>query len=156
MYINHRIYTDIESYRVFDINGNTAKAVRVKKIPNPEYMDFIPGGFVGHYPNQHDAYRYSDNIVDDGVPFEIVRHKNGMWGYWSLDSITFYGINEEGVERQKTFAKERGHKLDTKLEEDGTYTMRLVLLTKTGKPKRVFVKLGYLEENCYYFYDHNF
>ena len=156
MFINHRIYTDIESYRVFDINGKTAKAVRVKKNPNPEYMDFIPGGFVGHYPNQHDAYRYSNDIVDDGVPFDIIQRKDGVWGRWVIDHLTFYGLNEEGVERQKAHSESRGDRVDVRLEDDGTYTVHIIFLTKSGKPKRYFDKLGYLEEHSKYFYDHNF
>ena len=155
MYINKMLWTDIESYRVTNINGKTATAVRVVKNPNKEHMQFIPGGFVGHYPNQHDAYRFSNDIVECGEPFQIEQHR-GVWGRWRNEGYVFFGVSAENVERQKQMSEEMGDRCEAFLEDDGTYTIRITQLTKSGKPKRTFEKLGQLEEHCKYFYDHNF
>lgn len=155
MFINKLIWTDVNSYKVFDIQGNHAKAIRVKKNPNMDYMTFIPGGFVGHYPEQHDAYRFSNDIVEEGEAFDIECRK-GIWGHWRYDGFVFFGITAEGVERQMAHSAKVGNLCEAYQDEDGTFTIRIFFLTKTGKKKRTFHKLGVLEEECRYFYDHNF
>ena len=51
-YINKRIYTDVESYLVTEIDEvkGTAMAIEVEKRIKPK---MIPGGFAAHCPDLH-------------------------------------------------------------------------------------------------------
>lgn len=153
MFINHRIYTDIESYRVLEINGTKGRAIQVKK--NPVGLESIPGGFAAFFPNQHEAYRNSNDVVEVGEPFNI-ELRNGVWGRWTYDGMCFYGITAEGVERQMAHSEKMGDRCEAFEQEDGTFNIRITFLTPKGNPRRKFVKLGVLEDECRYFYNHAF
>ena len=80
-YINKRIYTDVESYLVTEINEakGTAMAIEVEKRIKPK---MIPGGFVGHCPNLDQEFDAAQPVVKDGATaFPITRNKDGIWGF---------------------------------------------------------------------------
>ena len=112
-YINKLLWTDVKSWRVWNIDGKKAKAIEVCK--RPVGLICIPGGFVGHFPNCGEAYANSNDIYEEGKPFDI-EERNGVWGYWY---------------------------------HDGT-------LTKTGRYRKHFEKMGKLETKCRYYRDENF
>lgn len=148
-YINRRIYTDVESWLVTDIDEvkGTATAVEVKKEIKPT---FIPGGFFGHCPNLSEEFKNAEPVVS-GTPFEIVRNKKGDWGYWRDNVIAYGKVNafaSAWVEEMK--------KTPEKVEITADGNLFVYELTKTGKRKRKFEVLGQLSDYCGYFYDFNF
>jgi len=148
-YINRRIYTDVESWLVTDIDEakGTATAVEVKKEIKPT---FIPGGFFGHCPNLPEEFRNAEPVVV-GEPFPIIRNKKGEWGFWRDVVIAYGNVNAftpEWVENMK--------KTPEKFDIDSDGNLFVYELTKGGKRKRKFDVLGKISEHCGYFYDFNF
>ncbi len=148
-YINKRIYTDIESYLVTEINEakGTAMAIEVEKRIKPK---MIPGGFVGHCPNLDQEFDAAQPVVKDGATaFPITRNKDGIWGFRTeviALALPVKGMKEEWLESKKD---------DPNAEIKGDYIF-LYETTKTGKRKTTFEKLGTLSDTCGYFYDYNF
>ena len=148
-YINKRIYTDVESYLVTEINEakGTAMAIEVEKRIKPK---MIPGGFVGHCPNLDQEFDAAQPVVKDGATvFPITRNKDGIWGFRAeviALALPVKGMKEEWLESKKD---------DPNAEIKGDYIF-LYETTKTGKRKTTFEKLGTLSDTCGYFYDYNF
>ena len=148
-YINKRIYTDIESYLVTEINEakGTAMAIEVEKRIKPK---MIPGGFAAHYPNLDQEFDAAQPVVKDGATaFPITRNKDGIWGFRTeviALALPVKGMKEEWLESKKD---------DPNAEIKGDYIF-LYETTKTGKRKTTFEKLGTLSDTCGYFYDYNF
>lgn len=148
-YINKRIYTDVESYLVTEINEakGTAMAIEVEKRIKPK---MIPGGFVGHCPNLDQEFDAAQPVVKDGATaFPITRNKDGIWGFRTeviALALPVKGMKEEWLESKKD---------DPNAEIKGDYIF-LYETTKTGKRKTTFEKLGTLSDTCGYFYDNNF
>lgn len=148
-YINKRIYTDIESYLVTEINEakGTAMAIEVEKRIKPK---MIPGGFVSHCPNLDQEFDAAQPVVKDGATaFPITRNKDGIWGFRTeviALALPVKGMKEEWLESKKD---------DPNAEIKGDYIF-LYETTKTGKRKTTFEKLGTLSDTCGYFYDYNF
>ena len=148
-YINKRIYTDIESYLVTEINEakGTAMAIEVEKRIKPK---MIPGGFVGHCPNLDQEFDAAQPVVKDGATaFPITRNKDGIWGFRTeviALALPVKGMKEEWLESKKD---------DPNAEIKGDYIF-LYETTKSGKRKTTFEKLGTLSDTCGYFYDYNF
>jgi hypothetical protein len=149
MYINKRIYTDIDSYLVTEIDEvkGTAMAIEVEKRITPK---MIPGGFAAHCPDLDREFAAAEPVVRAGAKaFQIVRNKDGVWGYKhevvSL-ALPVKAMTDEWLESQKN---------NPAAEIKGDY-IYLYELTKTGKRKVKFEKLGTLSEYCAYFYDYNF
>ena len=149
-YINRRIYTDVESWLVTDIDETkgTATATPVEKNIRPK---LIPGGFFGHCPNLSDEFRAAEPVVA-GESFPIIRNKRGDWGYWR-DNVVAYG-------KVNAFASawvEEMKKTPEKIEITADGNLFVYELTKTGKRKRKFEVLGNtISAECAYFYDYNF
>ena len=80
-YINKRIYTDVESYLVTEIDEvkGTAMAVAVEKRIKPK---MIPGGFAAHCPDLNREFAEAEPVIRKGAkPFQIKRNKDGIWGF---------------------------------------------------------------------------
>ena len=77
-YINKRIYTDVESYLVTEIDEvkGTAMAVAVEKRIKPK---MIPGGFAAHCPDLNREFAEAEPVIRKGAkPFQIKRNKDGI------------------------------------------------------------------------------
>ena len=75
-YINKRIYTDVESYLVTEIDevNGTAMAVAVEKRIKPK---MIPGGFAAHCPDLNREFAEAEPVIRKGAkPFQIKRNKD--------------------------------------------------------------------------------
>ena len=149
MYINKRIYTDIDSYLVTEIDEvkGTAMAIEVEKRITPKT---IPGGFAAHCPDLDREFAAAEPVVRAGAKaFPIVRNKDGVWGYKHVVvslALPVKAMTDEWLESQKN---------NPAAEIKGDY-IYLYELTKTGKRKVKFEKLGTLSNYCGYFYDYNF
>lgn len=161
-YINKLIHTDINSYEVFEDNGEL-KAVKVKRESTikPEY---ISGGFSVICTNEEELYKDGNyKIVEDGKPFKI-ELKNGFYGFWHTDVLHFgwLDLNEMSKDEFIEANKKCGwDETKTAFEfgeiENNQLFYRQILLTKGGKYKRAFEKLGNrLDKECCEYYDRNF
>lgn len=148
-FINKRIYTDVESYKVFDIDekAGTAMAIEVEKRIRPK---MIPGGFAAHCPNLSEEFDKAPvTVVDGAKPFAIKRNKDGVWGFWHevvALALPVAGMVKEWLESKKNAP-------DAEIHGDYIY---LYEMTKSGKRKMTFEKLGKLCDTCGFFYDYNF
>ena len=148
-YINKRIYTDVESYLVTEIDevNGTAMAVEVEKRIKPK---MIPGGFAAHCPDLNREFAEAEPVIREGAKtFQIKRNKDGIWGFKHAVvalALPIKGMKEEWLESKKN---------DPAAEIKGDY-IYLYEMTKSGKRKTTFEKLGTLSDICGYFYDYNF
>ena len=143
-YLNKLIYTDIDAYKVFEENGKTYAVKVEKKIDNSK-VEAVNGGFCRVVLNNSELYADPTcEIVEIGKPFEITR-KNGVWGYKDFVSRNYLHGCCSIREGCNDLELEQGEEFDTIYE-----------LTKTGKRKTTFVKLGNIENECHYFKDMNF
>lgn len=85
-FLNVRSYSDVTSYRVFDIDEakGTAMAVEVKREFKPE---FVPGGFSAVCINQEDQNQAPWTDKEGAKPFAITRNNKGIWGIKHDDVI---------------------------------------------------------------------
>ena len=148
-YINKRIYTDVESYLVTEIDevNGTAMAVEVEKRIKPK---MISSGFAAHCPDLNREFAEAEPVIREGAkPFQIKRNKDGIWGFKHAVvalALPIKGMKEEWLESKKN---------DPAAEIKGDY-IYLYEMTKSGKRKTTFEKLGTLSDTCGYFYDYNF
>ncbi len=146
-YINHRIYTDVESYLVTEIDEvkGTAMAIRVEKRICPT---MIPGGFAAHCPNLDREFAEAEPVIPEGEKaFPIQRNKDGIWGF-KHEVGRFYpmaAFTEEG----------KAQMIAQGATIEGEW-LCIYETTKSGKRKTTFEKLGPLSDHCGYFYDYNF
>lgn len=153
-YINNRLYTDIESYEVFEENGKMM-AVEVEKVQacDPE---FISGGFVAHCVNMEDVWGGAET-KEIGTPFQISQNRQGVWGYKGRDVIiSLHGFETAEKAKAAHNADDEGSDCEVFQQKDGTWSVTMYALTKTGKAKQKFFKLGHIEKECRYFYDYNY
>lgn len=149
-FINKELYTDIHSMRVYKENGRVY-AVDVEKVRacDPKW---IPGGFVGHCYNQDQVWD-TQETKDISDPFEIIERR-GVWGFWKENWIALWTGGDEAHNREwAEYNNGIDPDVDYRGNEDGVFYCRK---TKSGKYKKVFVKLGKIEQRCRYFYDYNF
>lgn len=128
-FINQRIYTDVRSWKVYDIDekSRTATAIEVERIKNQ-------GEPVPKYGAE---------------PFKITQNKDGVWGVTVeklLWSVPMEAVNKQWLEENKD---------KPEIEIDGKW-VRVFELTTKGKKKHYFEKLGKLADYCGYFYDYSF
>ena len=146
-YINKRIYTDVESYLITEIDEvkGTAMAIEVEKQIRPK---MIPGGFAAHCPDLDREFAEAEPVIRKGAKaFQIKRNKDGIWGF--KREIFF-------AHRVTSFTEEgKQQLLATGWEIKGEFFVKYEL-TKSGKRKTTFEKLGTLSDTCGYFYDYNF
>ncbi len=148
-YINKRIYSDVESYLITEIDevNGTAMAVEVEKRIKPK---MIPGGFAAHCPDLNREFAEAEPVIREGAkPFQIKRNKDDIWGFKHAVvalALPIKGMKEEWLESKKN---------DPAAEIKGDY-IYLYEMTKSGKRKATFEKLGTLSDTCGYFYDYNF
>ena len=145
-YINRKIYTDVESWLITDIDEKkgTATATPVKKTITPNIK---VGGFLGHCTNLSDFDNAKPEV--SGASFPITRNNKGEWGFRRPD-IAFFAkvaaLNPDWLEQNRN---------NPGVEIDGE-DVRIYNLTKSGKVKTSFEVLGTFEKVCRYFYDFNF
>ena len=147
-FLNKTLYTDVNSYYVFDIDekAGTAMAAEVER-------DFIPemaaGGFSTVCVNNSE-YCYAPIVFKKGcTPFKIIC-KKGVWGFMHV-----CGLANDAKSFNPDFVKEviLG-KHPGVMYKDGCIIC--FEMTKTGKPKMTFEKLGQLSDKCLAYYDFNF
>ena len=152
-FINEKLYSDVNSYRVFDIDekAGTAMAIEVERDFKPEW---IPGGFSAYCKNI-DEQRFAPIKDKKGAkPFAITRNKNGVWGIKQKDlQLCWFkkAFTEEGLQKQLAL----GNTVIEK-DENGEELVCIYRMTKSGKIGTSFRKLGKLEDTCKAYYDYNF
>lgn len=146
-FINKRIYTDIESWMVTEIDEarGTAMATPVKKIIRPK---MVPGGFAGHCPDLDREFDAAELVIV-GKPFPIRRNKDGIWGF--RHEVISLALPVEGCKAEWIESKRNAP--DAEIADGYIW---LYEMSKGGKRKTTFEKLGVLSDTCAYFYDHNF
>lgn len=162
-YINKELYTDVKSYEVFEDNGKTY-AVEVKRKPLIK-PDCVTGGFSMVCLNNDELYKEGNfEIVEIGKPIEIIQ-KNGSFGYWHTDVLHFGWLDLNEMSKDEFIeANRKAGGLDTnfriefgEVNEFNQLFYRQVLLTKSGKDKKAFKKLGSeITAECLEYYDYNF
>lgn len=155
-YINDFLHTDVKSYEVFKEDGKMM-AVQVEKIPacKPE---FVSGGFCAHCTNNWEVWN-TQETKEVGEPFQITQNRKGEWGHKGLDIVQGFSCPVENKEYVQDVldAVEKNPRIGARVYSDEHCTfIDTYLLTKTGKPKMKFYKLGEIEETCRYYYDYNF
>lgn len=152
-YINKRIYTDIDSYEVFEENGKTM-AVQVEKVRacKPEQ---VICGFIAHCVNNDEMFD-TQETKEIGEPFEITQNRKGEWGYKSKDIIFFTDGFESEEKALAVYKPNESAKCDVYKTSEGTWAIVIYAVTKTGKPRQKFFKLGHIVDRCNYYYDYNF
>ena len=113
-YINHLLYTDIESFRVYQDDEGRIYAVRVEKVPVEVKPKYIPGGFSCICINNHEVFAGKCDIVEIGERREIKKLR-GSYGYWMNLDTKIYGFTTSG-KPTKTFKK-----LGKKIEKECRY-----------------------------------
>lgn len=144
-FLNNLLYSDCESYVLYNVNGNKAMAAHVER-------DGFKPEWDGCYCTNNSDQRFSPVKVI-GNPFEVVKFR-GKWGYWDYDFVggmtPTKWINEEGYKV--------GDIYDNTLVVDwgGDY-VRFARLTKSGKPARKFYKIAAeIHDFSASFHDYNF
>lgn len=125
-FINVKLYSDVESYLVYNIKGKKAKAIHVMK--NDE-----------------------NEIVPFGPVFDI-EERNGIWGFIQkklILSLVDRDLTETGIHTM-----EQGVIEGVVDKTDTGYA--LYEKTKSGRIKKCFLKLGTLEDECKYYFDEQF
>lgn len=125
-YINVKLYSDVESYLIYNIKGKKAKAVHVMK-------------------------NDTDEIVPYGLTIDV-EERNGVWGFTKekiLLSLSDRDLTESGI-----ITLEQGILEGVVDKTDDGYV--LYEKTKSGRIKKSFIKLGTLEDECKYHYDVDF
>ena len=152
LFINRRIYTDIESWEVLELDEGkgTATVVEVARDFKPQW---VPGGFSAICVNIAEQ-RNAPVVRKRGAePFAVVRHR-GVWGYWTdarLFGCHVSALKPEGIRK---FQETPNAVFET--DGDGRETVSVYEFTKSGKRKRKFIKLGCIEPRCEQFHDFNF
>lgn len=152
-YINKKLYSDVISYRVFDINekAGTAMAIEVERDFTPEW---VPGGFSAICTNIKNQDNAPVKDKDGAEPFAITRNKDGVWGIKCKDLLFCWqrkAIGEENVQRQLALGNSFIEK-----DKNGNEMVCVYRMTKGGKIGTTFRKLGKLSNSCGVYYDYNF
>lgn len=145
MFINVPLYSDIRSYKVLAINGKKGLAIEVRK----ESKNLVFDGYV--CLNNKEAYREAEP-VESGKAFEIT--KRGDYWYRKLHVGTF--IPSVSADKADSFNHEEVEVVVEKTDNPELVNLFVYELTKTGKRKVTWEKLGKIVDYCAYYYDHNF
>lgn len=148
-YINKKLYSDIESYKVYSIDyeKGTARARRVKRDFKPIWEDT----FCINLMDQYNAPVIVDNEHNS---FPIRRRQNGVWGRWVKDRYYCWDLNSLTQESIEAQLKVPGSFIEK--TADGKKCLCVYRVTKSGKIGHRFEVLGELEDTCRAFYDYNF
>lgn len=144
-YINEYCWSDVKSYKLERTSDKKGIATPVKKILSKDTKVFN-----GEWRN---AYDKCDNIVESGESFDV-ECRNGVWGFVTYKDAMFNSVKSiiGGKEAILNMVKD-GITVVFNADES---RFAFVELTKTGKPKTKFYKLGYASEFCDYKYDWDF
>lgn len=150
LYINKALYTDVQSWKVIELDEEKGEATVIEVEKKPENLNYELGGFVAHFSNLNEAFRNAPIVeVKNAKPFKLYRRKNG----WFKKQNVGYSLDKRIVD------------LNNLKEEQNTtivvdeFSVHFLKTTKTGKLKETFTKfcdLNAMSENCNYFYDYNF
>lgn len=153
-FINEKSYTDVTSYRVFDINEKkgTAMAIEVERVFKPK---FVEGGFSAICINQDEQHNAPIRDKKGAIAFAITRNSKGILGVKHDDVIYCLLCNTFKPEGIKELM-DRGNARIVKNVSDGRDMIEVFRKTKSGKVGKTFTKLGKLENSCKAFYDYNF
>lgn len=148
-FINKKIHTDVESWMVTEIDEKkgTAMAVSVKKNITQK---MIHGGFAAHCPNLSAEFDAAEPVIADGTKaFPIQRNKDGIWGF--RHEVVAMAVPVEGCKADWIESKRNAP--DAEIVDGYIWIYEM---TKGGKRKTTFEKLGHLSDACGFFYDYNF
>lgn len=158
-YINHRLYTDIETWKIFEDNG---KLYAQECIKEPIIKaDMVTGGFSAICLNNSELFskgNYKEVLKHE--PFEIIKYR-GKYGYWRRDCWWYHDIdaffpNQVEKWRRGEDVPENA-KVEFKTDENGKEYVICYGLTPSGKYKKEFRVLGTeIVDYNGYFYDYNF
>jgi hypothetical protein len=148
LYLNEQIGTDCKSYRVIKIDElkGVATVVEVERVgfkPNQ-----VVGGFFARTINNYEQYDYPVQDDPNAKPFEVTRNKQGFWGRKVVVCM---------VQNVNSFKPEYLEEITSRpnVEVKGDY-IYFYELTKSGKKKTKFVKMGAISDKCKAFYDYKF
>lgn len=147
-YFNKRLYTDVESWKVIELDEVKGEAtiIKVEKIPHD--LKFIEGGFAAHCVNNYEAFQNAPIVEVKGAePFKVYRRKNGVW---YRKQPVGYSIDKRMVNKDDLVIAD-----DEILKEDN-FSYHFLKVTKTGKQKVCYTPFGNIEEVCRYYYDYNY
>lgn len=145
MFINTTVYTDVHSVKVLEVSGNKGLAIAVRK--EPKNLEF--DGYV--CLNGKEAYEKAEPI-EMGPSFEIT--KRGEYWYRKRPVVTF--VPNVLAEKADTFNHEEVEVVIEKTDNPEYVDLFIYELTKTGRRKTAWEKLGKIVSHCGYYHDHNF
>ena len=155
-YINKRLSSDVQSWRVYKDEDGRHFAVSVERKPSKEWIQaHNAAGDDGHYIITDGSY-YDDTVVpvvENGELFEITERK-GVWGYLAPETYGCFSVAGVDMDKLIKDAAERGV-ARIQISKDGEL-FTYVALTPKGKDKKHFEKLGVIDKKCNYFFDYNF
>lgn len=142
-FINRRLYTDIESWVITNLDEvkGTATAQSVIKV-----LPKVEGGRPLYGEEDYDKIQPSLN--PGSAPFKIFRRKDGKWGFWRESCIASLPVDSLMEEGKNSLLAQGG------LIEDGR--INFYKMTASGKRAQTFEVLGRICDVCRYYYDHSF
>lgn len=147
-YFNKRLYTDVESWKVIELDEVKGEATIIKVEKIPHNLEFITGGFAAHCVNNQEAFQNAEIVEVKGAePFKVYRRKDGLW--YRKQKVG-YSIDKRCVNKNDLVIAE-----DEIMEED-EFSYHFIKVTKTGKPRTCYTKFGEMSDECHYYYDYNF
>lgn len=148
-YINVKGYSDVKSYRVFNIEGNKAKAIPVEKRITPH---MVPGGFSAICLNNEEFNETNEVFDVEGAEAFEIEYRKGVWG--RVLPRTIFCFPYDSMKDPEQFIKDNpGSEIETK---NGIRWIVGYDRTPKGKIRTEFKKLGVLCDVCRYYYDYNF
>lgn len=147
-YFNKAIYSDVQSWKVLEIDEIKGEATVIEVKKEPQNLEFVPGGFSAVCVNNNSAFIDAPIVEVQGAkPFKVYKRKDGKWykkcnvGY-SLDK-RIVDVNDIKLENNEKI-------------EITDFTINVIKLKKNGQPKVCYSYFGELSDKCKYFYDYNF
>lgn len=149
-YFNKKLYTDVQSWKVIELDEVKGEATVIAVEKEPQNLEFIKGGFAAHCVNNYEAFQNAPVVEMKGAkPFKVYRKKDGAW----------YKKNKVGYSLDKRFVDLEDLKSkieDNEVIEVDEFSVNVLKVKKNGQLRTTFTKFGEMEDVCRYFYDYNF
>lgn len=147
-YFNKKLYTDVQSWKVIELDEVKGEATVIEVKKEPKKLEFVAGGFVAHCVNNYSAFIDAPIVEVEGAkPFKIYKRKDGKW----------YKKNKVGCSIDKRLVDLSNLKVeDDESIEITDSTINIIKLKKNGQPRTHYSYFGEMSEICNYFYDYNF
>lgn len=149
-YFNKKLYTDVQSWKVIELDEVKGEATVIAVEKEPQNLEFVEGGFAAHCVNNYEAFQNAPIVEVKGAqPFKVYRKKDGVW----------YKKNKVGYSLDKRFVDLEDLKSkieDNEVIEVDEFSVNVLKVKKNGEFKTSFSKFGEMEDVCRYFYDYNF